>query len=77
MAKQTRKWLKPVLRPARGVLREVLMLSLFVNLIALSVPLFVLQIYDRVVFPLSRVLDGLLSRVVGKNLLLTARRPLE
>ena len=50
MAKQTRKWLKPVLRPARGVLREVLMLSLFVNLIALSVPLFVLQIYDRVVF---------------------------
>ena len=35
------------------------------------------KLYDRVVFPLSRVLDGLLSRVVGKNLLLTARRPLE
>jgi len=31
--------------------------------------------YDRVVFPLSRALDGLLGRVVGKNLLLTATRP--
>jgi len=31
--------------------------------------------YDRLVFPLSRALDRLLGRVVGKNLLLTATRP--
>lgn len=50
MAARGEKWLNPVLKPVRGILREVLMISLFVNLIALSVPIFVLQIYDRVVF---------------------------
>ncbi|MBT6589573.1 MAG: peptidase domain-containing ABC transporter [Rhodospirillaceae bacterium] len=44
------KWLRPILKPIKGILREVLAISLFVNLIALSVPIFVLQIYDRVVF---------------------------
>ncbi len=32
------------------------------------------QIYDRLLFPLSRVLDHALHRVAGKNLLLRARR---
>lgn len=35
------------------------------------------RVYDRFVFPLSRVLDRVASGAVGKNLLLTARRPLE
>jgi len=35
------------LRPA---FREVVVLSLFVNLLALALPVFVLQVYDRVVF---------------------------
>jgi len=43
-------WLGPTLRPVRGVLRELLGLSLFVNLFALAVPLFVQQVYDRVIF---------------------------
>lgn len=35
------------------------------------------KLYDRAVFPLSRALDTLCSGFVGKNLLLTARRPLQ
>ncbi len=34
-----------------------------------------IQAYDRVLFPISRVLDRALSTVVGKNLLLRARKP--
>jgi SAM-dependent methyltransferase len=34
-----------------------------------------LWLYDRLVFPASRLLDGALHRVIGKNLLLRARRP--
>ena len=43
-------WLKEVLRTLRPAFREVAAISLFVNLLALSVPIFVLQVYDRVVF---------------------------
>lgn len=43
-------WLKPVLKPVRGVFREVLLISFFVTILALAVPVFVLQVYDRVVF---------------------------
>ena len=49
MASSSRKWLGPVFKPLHGLYREVLAVSLFTNLIALSVPLFVLQVYDRVV----------------------------
>ncbi len=50
--RQTRphKWLRPVLKPLRPAFREVLAMSLFVNLLALATPVFVLQVYDRVVF---------------------------
>ncbi len=44
-----RGWLGLVLRPVAGPLREVLLVSLFVNLFVLAVPLFVLQVYDRVI----------------------------
>lgn len=43
-------WLKPLLAPAKPLFRELLVLSLFVNLLAAAVPVFVLQVYDRVVF---------------------------
>ena len=42
-------WLRPFLRPIFGMLRRVLLVSLFINLLILAVPLFVLQVYDRVV----------------------------
>jgi PrtD family type I secretion system ABC transporter len=42
-------WLGLVLGPVAGALREILLVSLFVNLFVLAVPLFVLQVYDRVI----------------------------
>jgi hypothetical protein len=36
------------------------------------------RLYDRVVFPISRVLDSLFGRILGKNLLVLAvKRPSE
>ena len=34
-----------------------------------------LRFYDRVVFPLSRILDHLVGGFVGKNVYLIARKP--
>lgn len=45
-----RRWLRDALYDARGALRDTLLVSLFVNLLALAAPVFVLQVYDRVVF---------------------------
>ncbi len=42
-------WLKAAVRPLRPLIREVFTASLFVNLLGLATPIFVLQIYDRVV----------------------------
>ncbi len=42
-------WLAPFIRPLRPVFIEVFAMSFFVNLIALAVPVFSLQVYDRVI----------------------------
>ena len=42
-------WLKDALKPIRGAYRELLLLSLFVNLLALAAPIFSMQVYDRVI----------------------------
>jgi len=42
-------WLIPFIRPLRPVFAEVLAMSFFVNVIALAVPVFSLQVYDRVI----------------------------
>lgn len=42
-------WLGPLLQPLKPLFREVATSSLFVNLLALAAPVFVLQVYDRVV----------------------------
>jgi len=44
-----RAWMKPFLTRLKPIFREVLTMSLFVNLIALVTPVFTLQVYDRVV----------------------------
>jgi ATP-binding cassette subfamily C protein LapB len=44
-----RRWLKPVLKPLRPIFVEIAATSLFINILALAVPVFVLQVYDRVV----------------------------
>jgi len=43
-------WLRAILRPLWPQYRALAQYSLFVNLLALATPVFVLQIYDRVVF---------------------------
>lgn len=43
-------WLKAIVAPSRGAFREVLFLSLFINLLALAVPIFVQQVYNRVIY---------------------------
>lgn len=47
--KSSKKWLRPFLDPLKPIFREVLVMSLFVNILALAVPVFTLQVYDRVV----------------------------
>jgi ABC-type bacteriocin/lantibiotic exporter with double-glycine peptidase domain len=52
-------WIWDVARPLRAVLGEVMALSVFVNGLGLAVPVFVMQVYDRVVF------HGSISTLVG------------
>lgn len=42
-------WLKELLKPLRASYREVFLMSLFINLLALAVPIFTMQTYDRVI----------------------------
>ena len=42
-------WLKPFLKPLRRTLNEVVALSVFINILALALPVITLQIYDRVI----------------------------
>ena len=46
----SKAWLGPILKPLKPAFREVVVMSLFVNLMALGLPVFVLQVYDRVVY---------------------------
>lgn len=42
-------WRETLLAAARGAWRELLLASLFINILALALPVFTLQIYDRVI----------------------------
>lgn len=44
-----KEWLRPFLKPITPVFREVVAMSFFVNLLALAVPVFTMQVYNRVV----------------------------
>ncbi|MDA0229709.1 MAG: peptidase domain-containing ABC transporter [Proteobacteria bacterium] len=59
----SREWLKAVMKPARSGLREAIVVSLFINLLALAVPIFVLQVYTRVVF--SNGISTLYGLLIG------------
>ena len=53
-------WLWDAVSDARGAVRDTVLVSLFVNLLALATPVFVLQVYDRVVFHAGlKTLQGL------------------
>ncbi|MEE2933244.1 MAG: peptidase domain-containing ABC transporter [Pseudomonadota bacterium] len=43
-------WLRATILSSKAQLRGVILVSFFVNLLALSVPVFVMQVYDRVIF---------------------------
>ena len=49
MATNTKAWLKPILEPLRPVAREMLVCSMAINVLALATPIFVMQVYDRVI----------------------------
>lgn len=60
-----REWLKSVRNKIRPLFYELVVYSLFVNLLALVIPLFVLQVYNRVVaFGNITTLQGLVIGVV-------------
>lgn len=61
-------WLKPIVKPLMKTFREVMGMSFFVNMLALVVPVFVLQVYDRVVFHAG--LETLQGLVIGVLLVL-------
>jgi ATP-binding cassette, subfamily C, bacterial LapB len=44
-----RGWLRTIVDPLRPVARELLAASLFINIMALAAPIFVMQVYDRVI----------------------------
>lgn len=62
-AQKPKAWFRPFLYRLAPTFREVLVMSLVVNLVALAVPVFVLQIYDRVVFHAG--INTLYGLVVG------------
>lgn len=64
----SRAWLKDVIKPLRPIFREVLVISLFVNLLALAVPVFTMQVYDRVVY--HHGLGTLLGLIIGMLLVI-------
>ena len=47
---ESRAWLKAALKPVWPRMRELLAFSLFINILALASSVYVLQVYDRVVF---------------------------
>ena len=61
--KPNRTWLREFLRPMRKTFVEMLVMSVFVNLIALVVPVFTMQVYDRVIF--SNGISTLWGLVIG------------
>ena len=54
-----------VVRPLWPTFREIFVLSFFVNLLALAVPVFVMQVYDRVIFHAGlATLEGLVIGIL-------------
>src|SRR5512144_2036568 len=65
MRTEGRSWLRPFLQPLWPTFREIAVVSLFINLLALTVPVFVMQVYDRVVFHAGlATLEGLVIGIV-------------
>src|SRR5690625_7047387 len=62
-ARVTGDWFSDVLKSSRHIYRDVLIASIFINLFVLAQPLFVMNVYDRVV-P-NNALETLWALAVG------------
>jgi ATP-binding cassette subfamily C protein LapB len=71
-------WLRYALNESRGAFRDLALISLFINILVLSIPVFVLQVYDRVVFQSGMTtLQGLvigMGIVIGFDFILRQAR---
>lgn len=72
------QWFRGTLQRFRGQLRDVLMLGLCINLLGLSVPLFTMLVYDRVIAgrnldTLYYLLAGVAIALLGEGLLRALR----
>ena len=77
-ATKSRSWLGPLLKPLRPAFREVVVMSAFINVLALALPVFILQVYDRVVFyqglsTLKALIAGVAIAIVFDFILRQAR----
>lgn len=66
--RSSHSWIRPFLASLAPTFREVLVISLFINILALAVPVFVLQVYDRVVF--QGGLSTLQGLVIGMGIVI-------
>lgn len=69
MDMQIPEWLRPVVAPLKSVFREVVLVSLFVNALALALPIFIQQVYDRVVA--HQGINTLYGLLIGMAVILT------
>jgi len=56
-------WLSKIVKPLPGEFGRLILYSLFINILALATPVFVLQVYDRVVFQSG--LNTLKALIIG------------
>ena len=73
-----RAWLKPFVKTLMPTFREVVLMSAFINLVALATPVFSMQVFDRVVFhkgisTLWGLVIGMIAVIMGLLLPETAR----
>jgi PrtD family type I secretion system ABC transporter len=62
-ANKKRAWILPVIAPFKEVMRELLVSSLTINILALITPIFTMQVYDRVIGHNS--MDTLIGLTIG------------
>ncbi len=55
-------WIWSFLLPMKKVFAETLVMSVFINILALAVPIFTLQVYDRVIFSMRLSHSGLFQK---------------
>ncbi|MBT4711859.1 MAG: hypothetical protein HOB82_10100 [Alphaproteobacteria bacterium] len=63
---QKKSWIRAIFAPLMPMYREVVTASLFVNSLALAVPIFTMQVFDRVVPAEEAGIPHYLSRLFAE-----------